>query len=674
MMRLLYVSHAAPGITEEQVQDILASAQRNNPAEGLTGSGGVASVVRRAPDRCSNGDRRSHRGGAHGVADHVVEGPLESAYNRLAVVTPVAPTLDIVIARAEVLRREGRLDAAADEYDAWLEHDHSSSRCVALFNLGVLRADLGDLAAAEVAYAEAIALNPRLHQARINAGLAAERQQRHEDAVRHWLAVAEAAADGDSESVPFATIALNHLGRLQEGRKHYAAAESALAHSLQLNPNQPDAIQHWVHVRQRQCTWPVYAPVAGLSVNQLMAATSPLAMLALLDDPAMQWLSARSFVTRKYADADTASPSTHAGNERLRIGYLSGDLCTHAVGLLLAEMLEAHDRTRVQITAFDFSPEDGTAHRARLRRAVDEMVPIHALSDLEAAKAIRSRRVDVLVDMHGLSNGARPGILAQRPAPLMGTYLGFIGTTALPWLDFVVADRWTLPDTLTPFMTEQPLYIDGSLIPLSSVPVESCRFTREQLGLRADAVVLASFNNIYKVTPVIFAAWLRVLQRCGRAVLWLLDDNPWATAALRAHAVGAGIDPARLVFASRSTHAEYREKLTLADVYLDTFPYNAGSTARDVLDAGVPLVTLSGRTMVSRMAGGLLHAAGCGSLVTTSLEAYENLAVDLVNDPARREVIRQDMRARSQEWRLAPARFTKSLEEQLEALLRARRA
>jgi predicted O-linked N-acetylglucosamine transferase (SPINDLY family) len=552
-----------------------------------------------------------------------------------------------------------------------LSSENIVAKAAALFNQGVQQADQGDLNGAAVSYGEAIALYPRLHQARINAGLVAERQQQDADAARHWLSVAEAVVEGQTEATPFATIALNHLGRLQEQRRQYAAAESALAHSLRLNPAQPDAIQHWVHLRQKQCTWPVYAPPPGITVNRLMAATSPLAMLALLDDPAMQWLAAQSFVARKYRDADAPlEPAPRREKDRLRLGYLSGDLCTHAVGLLMAEVLEAHDRTRVQVTAFDFSPDDGTAHRARLRRAVDEMVPIHTLSDRAAAEAIRDRGIDVLIDMHGLSSGARPGILAFRPAPLMGTYLGFIGTTALPWIDFVVTDRFTLPDAVTPYVTERPVYIEGSMIPLFHQPIAASRARRESAGLPADAVVLACFNNIYKITPALFACWLRILHRCGRAVLWLLDDNPWATAALRAHAASAGLDPARIVFSGRSTHAEFREKLTLADLYLDTYPYNAGSTARDVLDAQVPLVTLAGRTPVARMAGGLLHAAGLDALITTSLESYEELAVELAGDASRRVAIREDMRRRAPGWRLAPALLARSLEEQLMALVR----
>lgn len=580
-------------------------------------------------------------------------------------------TLDTVIAEAEALESAGRTREAADLYETWLAGNDSPARCVALFNLGVLRSDLGELDAADAAYTAAVAANPRLYQARINAGLVAERRHQDVDAVRHWLSVAEAVSQGQADALPCATIALNHIGRLQETRRHYQAAEAALAHSLQLDPAQPDAIQHWVHLRQKQCAWPVYEPVAGLSVNRLMAATSPLAMLALLDDPAMQWLTSFAFVTRKYAFPDERlAPQRREPGARIRIGYLSGDLCTHAVGLLMAELLESHDRSRVHITAFDFSPEDGTAHRARLRNACDEMVPIHALSDRAAAEAINQRNIDVLLDMHGLGSGARPGILALRPAPLMGGYLGFIGTTALPWLDFVVTDRWTVPESVAPYLTERPLYIDGSMIPLFHQPVSSCRFTRRDVGLPEDRVVLACFNNIYKLTPALFASWLRILQCAPEAVLWLLDDNQWATAALRAHAVATGLDPARLIFSGRSTHAEYREKLTLADVYLDTYPYNAGSTARDVLDAHVPLVTLAGRTPVSRMAGGLLHAAGLDELIATSWEGYEHLAVSLATDGSRRAALRATMVERAESWRTAPARMVRSLEDQLTALVR----
>ena len=581
--------------------------------------------------------------------------------------------LDALISHAERLTAAGRAPDAVRLYEAWLTHNESPARYVALFNWGVLLSEQGLLDAAEAAYQQAFTLNPRLHQAKINAGLVQERKRNDAAAVQLWLDVAGAGLGGQADAVPFATIALNHVGRLQESKRQYAAAESALAGSLRLNPQQPDAIQHWVHLRQKQCTWPIYAPPPGLSVNALMGATSPLAMLAMFDDPAMQWLAALSFVRRKYALADALRPAPRAGErDRIRIGYLSGDLCTHAVGLLLTELVEAHDRSRFQALAFDFSPEDGTAHQARLRRAFDEVIDIRSLDDRTAAELIRAREIDVLIDLHGLSSGARPGILALRPAPLIGTYLGFIGTTTLPWVDFVVSDTYTVPAALTAYYSEQPLYIDGSMIPLHHDPVPTGRLNRADLGLRDDAVVLACFNNVYKITPEMFACWMRILRRRDHAVLWLLDDNAWATGALRAHAAQAGVNPAQIVFAARSAHAEYRERLTLADLYLDTFPYNAGSTARDVLDASLPMVTLSGTTAVSRMAGGMLHAAGLDELITTSASGYENLVVQLAAQPEKLRALRLAITQRAPSWQSAPARLVRSLEAQLIATTRAR--
>jgi len=587
-----------------------------------------------------------------------------------AVITSGQFPLDSLITHAEQFKAAGRTADAVRLYEAWLTHTESPSRPVALFNWGVLLAEQGQLDAADAAYAQALTLSPRLHQARINAGLVQERKHNESAALQLWLDVAAAGLGGQADAVPFATIALNHVGRLQESKKQYSAAESALAGSLRLNPLQPDAIQHWVHLRQKQCTWPVYVPAQGLSVNALIGGTSPLAMLALFDDPAMQWLSALSFVRRKYAwQGGPPAPAPRAGHDRIRIGYLSGDLCTHAVGLLMTELIESHDRNRFRVYAFDFSPEDGTAHQARLRRAFDERVSVAALDDRAAAQLIRDREIDVLLDMHGLSSGARPGVLAERPAPVIGSYLGFIGTTTLPWVDFVVSDRFTLPEALTPFVTERPLYIEGSMIPLHHDPVPTGRLKRAALGLPEGAVVLACFNNVYKFTPELFGCWMRILHRCSQAVLWLLDDNPWATTALRSHAAAAGIGPGRIVFAGRCAHGEYRERLALADLYLDTYPYNAGSTARDVLDAHVPLVTLSGRTAVSRMAGGMLHAAGVDELVTTSRRDYEELIVTLVNQPERLRGLRRALAERAPSWQAAPGRLIRSLEDQLVAWL-----
>jgi predicted O-linked N-acetylglucosamine transferase (SPINDLY family) len=579
-------------------------------------------------------------------------------------------SLEQLMQQSDALKAGGHTSEAMSLYKIWIACTQSPTRFVALFNWGVMLSEAGDMDGAEMAYRQCVALNPSLLQAKINLGLTLERKKNFDEALQQWGDVAHMPPGPASTDVDLKTMALNHIGRLQESRHVYDQAEQALQQSLALKPDQPDAIQHWVHLRQKQCKWPVCVPLPGIRVNDMLAATSPLAMLSLHDDPALQWMASRAFVDRKFKlQEERLAPAQRIPHTRIRIGYLSGDLCTHAVGLLMADLIEAHDKTKFEIFAFDFSPEDGTAYRARLKAAFDHVIDVRNLDDRRAALTIRQLEIDVLIDLHGLSSGSRPGIMALHPAHVQGTYLGFIGTTAMPWIDFVVTDPFALPEALTPYFTEEPLYIEGSFIPLHTPVMSEPKVSRTEVGLPEDAVVLASFNNIYKYNAELFAAWMRILKRCDKAVLWLLDDNPWATEQLQQRAVEQGVSLDRLVLAKRCTHQEYRERLRLADLYLDTYPYNAGSTARDVLDARLPMVTLSGKTFISRMAGSMLHAAGVGELVTHSHADYEDTVVALAHAPERIAQLKQTLEVQSTTWRQAPARLTASLERALLARL-----
>lgn len=579
-------------------------------------------------------------------------------------------SLEQLMQQADALKASGYANAGMDLYKIWIACTQSPTRFVALFNWGVMMSEAGDMDGAEMAYRQCIGLNAGLLQAKINLGLTLERKKNFDEALQQWGEVAETPPGPASMDVELKTMALNHIGRLQESRHLYDQAEKALTQSLALKPDQPDAIQHWVHLRQKQCKWPVCVPLPGVRINDMLAATSPLAMLSLHDDPALQWMASRAFVDRKFKlQEERLAPAQRIVHERIRIGYLSGDLCTHAVGLLMADLIEAHDKTQFEIFAFDFSPEDGTAYRARLKAAFDHVIDVRNLDDRRAALTIRQLEIDVLIDLHGLSSGSRPGIMALHPAHVQGTYLGFIGTTAMPWIDFVVTDPFALPDALTPYFTEEPLYIEGSFIPLHAPVMSEPKVSRSEVGLPENAVVLASFNNIYKYNAPLFAAWMQILKRCDNTVLWLLDDNPWATEQLQQRALAHGVSLDRLVLAKRCTHQEYRERLRLADIYLDTYPYNAGSTARDVLDARLPMVTLSGKTFISRMAGSMLQAAGVGELITYSHAEYEDTVVALVQTPARLAQLKQTLEQQSAHWHQAPVRLTASLERALLARL-----
>lgn len=548
-----------------------------------------------------------------------------------------------LIAACEQLQAHGHSEEAADLYARWLDGETHSMNPVVQFNYGALLQSLGQLSGAMTAYQKCLHIKPGFAQALINLGLTCEKAGQTEVALQHWGQLASQYFHTPDHDLDMVVMALNHIGRVQENLKHYQLAENALTHSLRLKPDQPHVIQHWVHIRQKACRWPVYQAIEGVSTHQMLMATSPLAMLALHDDPALQLLCAQSFVKRSFPLAtEDLSRDRHCQHRRLRLGYVSGDLCVHAVGLLLPALIQAHDHDTFETYAYDFSPDDKTSHRQQLLASFDHVRAIHTLSDREVAQRVLEDEIDVLIDLHGLSNGARPGIFALRPAPLQGTYLGFIGTTGMPWFDFVVADHTTLPTTLTPYFSEhQVLRVDGSFIPLSHRQVVATDISRASLDLPDNAFVMASFGNTYKLNQPLFDTWLSLLKSLPHAVLWLMDDNADTTRHLKTHAQHAGVESHRLIFTPRVGHEIFRQQLTLADVFLDTYPYNCGSTSKDVIDAGVPLVTREGTSMVSRMGASLLRALHLPQLIASDWASYKEIVTQLATGQLKVDMHRQ---------------------------------
>ena len=532
----------------------------------------------------------------------------------------------------EQLQQAGQVDEALHTYKTWLEASTDPNRFMGWFNYGSLLQSTGNTTEAEGAYRQCLVIQPRFPQALINLGLTLEKLGKRDEALQQWASLVSQRYLQDAPPTDMITMALNHIGRVQEELKQYDLAEQALEQSLAIDPKQTPALQHWIHIRQKSCAWPVYKPLPNISQNAMLMATSPLAMLAFTDDPVQQLLTAFAFVERTYSfKQEFLSQGRQYHHARKRIGFVSGDLCVHAVGLLLVELIEGIDRTKHEVVAYDFSPEDGTAHRAQLKNALDHLRSIHTLTDRQVAEQIIEDEIDVLIDLHGLSSGARPGIFALHPAPKQGTYLGFIGTTGMPWFDFVITDKYALPEELTPYFTEKPLYVDGSFIPLTRDTTPIREVSRSEFGLSEEAFVMAAFGNVYKITPEMFATWMALLKEIPRAVLWIIDDNPTTTANLKAHAVAANADLHRIHFTPRTTHIEYRAKLRLADVFLDTFPYNCGSTTNDVVQAGVPIVTMSGRTLVSRMGGSILQSLGLSQLIAANLADYKTKIAELAD-------------------------------------------
>jgi len=540
-----------------------------------------------------------------------------------------------LLTEAERLTRAHLQDQAITLYRTWLEHTNSPVAHAIYFNLGVLLSDAKRTAEAEQSYRQALALNPAFIEAHLNLGTLLEVIGRTEEALLQWRNVLalDRAILAANQSLHVQT--LNNLARLLEINRQFEESESFLTQSLKIQHDQPHALQHWIHLRQKQCKWPVYADLPGISKEQMRKATSALSALSTFDDPAQLMEVARRFVATKVDNHLQALTQKQSyGHKKLRIAYVSSDFCLHPVSLLTVELFELHHREQFEVYGFSWSREDGSALRKRVVNAMDHYIRIHDMSDEEAARCIRGHEIDILIDLHGLTSGVRPNILSSRPAPIQMTYLGYPGTTAMPAIDYVIADRYVLPEECAPHFTEQPVYMPDIFQVCDRQREIAPTPTRKSCGLPEDAVVYCSFNNNYKFTPEVFFVWMRILERVPNSVLWLLADNPWAQLHLCECAKQHGIDVSRLIFAPRVAPSAYLARYRVADLFLDTYPFNAGTTANDALWAGLPLLTYSGRTFSSRMAGSLLRAVGMSELITTSLREYEEKAVQLGLKPS----------------------------------------
>jgi predicted O-linked N-acetylglucosamine transferase (SPINDLY family) len=518
--------------------------------------------------------------------------------------------------------------AAIGLYRSWIAINAGGTRLLygAWFNLGVELSNAGALPESILAYRTALALKPDFYGAAVNLGLQLERQGQSDAALQAWgQAIQPDAAR---------TGLINQRARLLEQTGQLADAEQALRTSLLTDPAQPDAVQHFVHIRQKMCAWPVLTDtIPGLTPQDLLDQCGPLGVLALTDQVAVQHATCARWLARKTTRTpDRLSPARGYRHDRIRIGYMSSDFCRHAMSYLIAELFERHDRERFEVYGYCTSLDDGSELRQRVIGAFDHYTSIRALSDEAAARRISADEIDILVDLNGLTSGARLQILRWRPAPIQATYLGFIGPVPLPELDYLFCDSIVVPPAIAPAYTPRPLYIGEIYQANDSKRTIGAPTTRARAGLPEDRFIYCCFCNHYKITEAMFAAWMQILLRVDHAVLWLVADSIWSCRNLRTRAAALGVDPDRLIFAGRVDPSDYMARLAVADLFLDTSPYNAGTIASDAIRMGLPLLTLSGQSFASRMAGRLLAAIGAGQGITEDFAAYVETAVTLASD------------------------------------------
>lgn len=529
--------------------------------------------------------------------------------------------------------------------------------------------DRGELTKAAECYRDAIASDPENAKALNNLACICREQKLFAEAEHYFKRATEIRP----------TVANVHynLASLLLARGKENDAIEYFAREFEHQPKHFAALALLLHLKQKVCDWKDLQALAVLlrsAVFELPETAeqifSPFAFIALPGATREeQKCCAERWVQAEYQSLIDLRPQLHLNHERrhnpkIAIGYLSADFRDHPIARLIANVLELHDREKFDITAYAYGSEDGSGMRKRLKDAVDRFVNIDNLSDVDAARRVHADKIDILIDLTGFTANTRSGILALRPAPIQGSYLGYLGTMGADFVDFLIADEFIIPCSHQEDYAEKILRLpycfqaNDSKRPSPPAPL------RSSVGLPESAFIFCCFNQPYKITPDMFDVWCKLLLAVPDSLLWLYSSGPTSQDNLQIEAGKRGIDRSRLVMAPKVSPEQYLARMQSADIFLDTNPYNAGTTCSDALWMGLPVITYSGQTFASRMAGSLLTAIGLPELITYDLQDYYRLALHLATDRAKLKSIRNTIVAnRSTSPLFDSRRITLDLEE-----------
>jgi protein O-GlcNAc transferase len=540
-------------------------------------------------------------------------------------------------ALGRALRDQGRLEESAASYRRATALDPQNAEFHN--DLGNVLTEQGKLGEAIGSYEKALEICPEYAEAHNNLANLHQMTGRLEEA-----------AAGYQKAIglrPDYAEAHRNLGSLfyREGR--LPEAISALRRAVALHPDYAEAAALLEHQMRHICEWKGLDALSRSliqMVEQGSGAVNPFGFLCLESTPAQQLLCARQWAAQNAKYTSDETPFTFRDEGRITVGYLSADFHEHATAHLISELFSLHDRKRFRVVAYSYGPDDGSPVRERLIRSFDQFVDIRNESFVESARRIRADGVQILVDLKGYTADARPKIMGLRPAPIQVNYLGYPGTMGSDAIDYAIVDGIVAPQEEQAFFTEKLVHMpDCYQVNDSSRKISAHNPSRRECGLPENGFVFCCFNASYKITPKMFNVWTRLLKAIPGSVLWLLDSSPDATANLKREAEDRGVADERLVFAGHLPYGDHLARFAVADLFLDTFPYNAHTLTSDALWGGCPVVTCSGRTFPSRVAGSLLRSVGLPELVCGSLTEYEKLALALARDPGRLGGVRQTL-------------------------------
>jgi protein O-GlcNAc transferase len=528
------------------------------------------------------------------------------------------------------------------------------------YSLGVAFQTRGRDGEAVAAYQKAIGIKPDFAEAYDNFGILLRHMGHHDESITCFQKELALRPQNAATHV--------QLGISLAKAERYPESNAAFAAALALQPNLADTLGQKLFQAALICDWDTLAAeaatIAALGLDG--PAVRPFVSLPLEDEPARHRIRAQRFVKERFTIPELAPLARPAAKPaRIRIGYFSANFHNHAVMYLMAKVLERHHRSQFEVHAYSYGPDTDDEMRLRTQKSVEVSHDVRTLSSREIAEQARRDGIDIAIDLMGHTENARSDIFAYRSAPIQINYLGYPGSWGAPFMDYILADRTLVPEGHEHHYSEKIIYLPHTYMPSDDEREISNRpMTRREMGLPEQGVVFCSFNNIYKIGAKEFDVWMRLLDQVGGSVLWLKGTNEWARSNLRKEAQKRNIDPDRIVFTERVSMPEHLARHQLADLFLDTFHYNAHSTASDALWAGLPVITLAGQSFAARVAASLLCAIGLPELVTHSAEEYERLALELARDSQKLAALKTKLAGLKRGTPLFDTeRFTRNLEE-----------
>ena len=557
------------------------------------------------------------------------QGRLAEAEAQYKAILKVQPQqVDALQLLATIAAQQQSYVEAVELFDQVLEIN--PLHAVAYSNRGYALRELKRYEEALASYNKALILKPDYADAYYNRGVTLEELMRYEEACLSY----DKAIALNSDSAE----AYSSRGFVLHELKRYEEAQASFDKALTLKPDTDFLFGNKLYNKMNICDWSnidKHLQYLAEKIDARKKICAPFTVLGLLDSPLLQKAAAEIFVHERYPASHVLSAiPRYARHDKIRIGYFSADFKDHATAYLMAELFEQHDRSKFELIAFSFGPNTPDALRKRAAAAFDKFIDVRTMNDHAVAQLSRKLEIDIALDLSGLTTHSRPGIFALRAAPIQVNYLGYPGTMGAEYVDYLIADETLIPKESRRHYTEQIVYLPNSYqVNDTKRVIAEQVFFREELGLPATGFVFCCFNNNFKITPSTYEGWMKILKQVKGSVLWLLEDNATAAGNLRREAVQRGIDAERVIFAKRMPVAEHLARHRVADLFLDTLPYNAHTTASDALWAGLPVLTCIGESFASRVAPSLLNAIRLPELITSSQEEYEAVAINLATNP-----------------------------------------